>query len=312
MNTFETCLGAPLTSTDISVVQINVGLSCNLECHHCHVSSSPRRTEQMSKETMTLLLEQIAEVQPVLVDITGGSPEMNPHLQWFLSELTKRGQKTQVRTNLTIMLEDSYKHIPSFYAQHSIALVASLPCYLEENVRAQRGNGVYHESIDVLKILNSLGYGSTLPLTLVFNPGGPALPPNQKELEAAYRDYLCAEFDIVFSDLSTITNMPIGQFKIDLQKQGTLETYTALLKDSFNAATVDALMCRHQIHIAYDGSLHDCDFNYALKMGLVSDLPQNIRETTLQDIAKRPIVTAPHCFGCSAGAGSSCGGSLVT
>lgn len=302
-----------LYAKDLKVIQVNLGLKCNLECRHCHVVSSPRRTEMMSWETMEYILSAVKQAHPRIIDLTGGAPEMNPHYRRFVSALKELGVEIIVRTNLTIMLETGYEDLPEFNRDHEVHLVASLPCYTEENVDRQRGEGVFAKSIRVLRRLNELGYGivPNLPLDLVFNPGGPTLPGNQADLERDYKRILDEVYGISFTHLLTITNMPIGRFWGDLKKKGCAETYRNLLYQSFNPATLDELMCRHQVNVRWDGTLFDCDFNLALRMPLEKGIPSHIKDFQADTLARRRIVTADHCFGCTAGQGSSCGGALV-
>ena len=301
----------PLRGISIGTVQVNIGLTCNLACHHCHVESSPRRTEQMSWETMEWTLAAAGKSGARTIDITGGAPEMNPNFRRFVDAALAGGFVVMVRTNLTIMLEDGYRDLPKFYADRGVHLVASLPCYLETNVDRQRGKHVYQESIEIIRQLNALGYGSDpkLPLYLVYNPGGPSLPPNQAELEAAYRERLGGEFGIRFTHLHTITNVPIGRFLHDLKRDGRAGDYQQLLERNFNLETTAELMCRHQLHVGWDGTIYDCDFNYAL--GLRAEAA-HIRNFDPAAFLVRRIVTGSHCFACTAGCGSSCGGSLVS
>lgn len=307
----ESETGGPLCTDSVSVLQVNVGLTCNLACEHCHVSSSPRRREQMSWETMSRVLRVADEIGVPLIDITGGAPEMNPNFRRFVIEACGRGRRVQVRTNLTIMLEPGYEGTPEFLAQHGAALVASLPCYTKETVDQQRGSGVYDGSIEVIRRLNALGYGRDpqLSLDLVFNPIGPRLPGDQAELEAAYRRELGERFGIVFSRLLTIANMPIGRFMTRLKASDQAVAYRQLLRDSFNPATIGGLMCRHQVEVNWDGTLYDCDFNLALRLPS-GGVPRNIRDWDAT-LLRRRVVTGNHCFGCTAGAGSSCGGALT-
>lgn len=304
--------GQQLHSLSLDTIQVNVGLKCNQTCVHCHVSSSPKRTEMMDWPTMELIINAVRDVNCRLVDITGGAPELNPHLSRFIEALRKQGKRVQVRTNLTVTLE--MQTIWQFFADHHIQLVASLPCYLEENVDKQRGSGVFDKTIEVIRHLNTLGYGSRpeLPLDLVYNPLGTFLPPNQSSLETTYRRELGERYGIVFTKLITITNMPIGRFLQDLRRQGKEARYLQLLSDSFNPQTVDKLMCRHQIEIDWDGRLYDCDFNLALKLGVTPGTPMHIKDFDANALVGRRIATANHCFGCTAGNGSSCSGSLVT
>jgi len=305
--------GGALYATGLRTIQVNIGLTCNLECTHCHVASSPRRKEQMEWETMEHILRAARIPSVTTVDITGGAPEMNPHFRAFVRSLHERGVEVMVRTNLTILLEPGYEDLSEFFKKHQVHLIASLPCYLEENVDAQRGTGVYRGSIDAIRHLNTIGYGidSRLVLDLIYNPVGPHLPPAQESLEEDYRRELVARFGISFNRLLTITNMPIGQYFGDLMRQGKQEDYVSLLKGSFNPATVEGLMCRDQISVGWDGRLYDCDFNLALRLPLVSDAHRHISEFDAETLKGRRIATGSHCFGCTAGAGSSCGGALV-
>lgn len=302
-----------LHSLTTGTIQVNIGLKCNLECGHCHVISSPHRKEMMDWKTMGHVIAAAEKAQAKLVDITGGAPEMHPLFRRFVTTLREKEFPVLVRTNLTILLEPGFETVPDFFRTQEVQLCASLPCYLEGNVDKQRGTGVFEGSIKALKILNSYGYGIEphLPLNLVYNPVGPTLPPDQAELEADYQQELRSRFGIEFTDLLTITNMPIGRFRSDLKREKQLEAYSQLLRDSFNPMTLEGLMCRHQINIGWDGRLYDCDFNLAIKLPVGSDLPQHITDFEADLFARRRIVTGGHCFGCTAGSGSSCGGALV-
>lgn len=304
--------GALFSASTLRVIQVNIGLKCNLICTHCHVNSSPRRTEEMDWATMEAVIEVAEKAGIKTVDITGGAPEMNPNFRRFVEALRARGLHVMVRTNLTILLEDGYQELPRFFRRHGVELVASLPCYTEENVDGQRGEGVFTDSIEVIRRLNAVGYGVEpgLTLNLVYNPGAPILPPAQAGLEEDYRRELRDRFEIEFTHLHTITNIPIGRFKGDLRKQHQLDAYMDLLRQNFNPGTVERLMCRHQISVGWDGALYDCDFNLALRLsaGLRS---ANIRDADVQELTGRRIVTGDHCYACTAGAGSSCGGALV-
>ncbi|MFW6060287.1 MAG: arsenosugar biosynthesis radical SAM (seleno)protein ArsS, partial [Phycisphaeraceae bacterium] len=244
---------------------------------------------------------------------TGGAPEMNPHFRRFVAAARAQNLHVMVRTNLTILLEPGYKDMPVFFRDHRAHLVASLPCYLEQNVNKQRGLRVYEQSIDVIQRLNGVGYGhsDTLPLDLVYNPLGPLLPPSQDKLEADYRRALDERFGIRFNKLYAIANLPIGRFLHDLRRQGRDGEYFDLLRQAFNPATLDGLMCRDQLHVSYDGTLHDCDFNYALNMPVDETLPRHIRDFDPDLHTRRRITTGGHCFGCTAGDGSSCGGAIT-
>jgi radical SAM/Cys-rich protein len=302
-----------LTSKSVEIVQVNVGLRCNQQCRHCHVSASPQRDEIMTWSTMERILAITQEIQPKQVDITGGAPELNVHFKKLVVALKKQGHAVQVRTNLSVFFEPGMAGLPEFYAKHNIQLVASMPCYLEENVTAQRGPGVYRKSVDAIKLLNALGYGRNAEqvLNLVYNPGGPSLPPDQKNLEKDYKRELKERFEIDFSNLITITNMPIGKFLTTLQKTEKEQEYWSLLKNAFNPLTLENLMCRNQISIAWDGTMYDCDFNYALNLPVNHGAPNHIKDFDLAQLKNREIVIADHCFGCTAGCGSSCAGAIA-
>jgi radical SAM/Cys-rich protein len=302
-----------LRSREIRTVQVNLGLRCNQRCAHCHVGASPERTEMMTWPTMRQALAACRAAGCALVDLTGGAPELNPHFRRLVSALREGGFAVQVRTNLTVLAERGMESTPQFLRDHQVGLVASMPCYLEENVRAQRGAGVYERSLEVIQRLNALGYGAQpeLPLDLVYNPGGPFLPPAQEELEADYRRELGERYGIEFSRLLTITNMPIGRFQAALRQQGCEGEYLQLLREAFNPQTVGGLMCRRQVSIGWDGTLYDCDFNLALRLPVNHGAPDHIRRFDPTALAGRRIVTGDHCYGCTAGSGSSCAGALV-
>lgn len=297
----------------LKVIQVNIGLKCNLICRHCHVNSSPQRTEAMDWKTMEAVLRLAEELDVKTVDITGGAPEMNPEFRRFVAAIRDQNREVIVRSNLTILLEPGYEDLPEFFRAKQVQLAASLPCYNEENVDSQRGNGVYQESIEAIRRLNRVGYGVEpgLILNLIYNPGGPNLPPNQAILEVEYKHELLDRFDIQFNNLHTITNVPIGRFRGDLQKQKKLDAYLATLREAFNATTVEPLMCRHQISVAWDGALYDCDFNLALRWPTGFGASTNIHDVNAKSLLERRVVTGDHCYACTAGAGSSCGGALV-
>ncbi len=316
-NTFDRLLAdsglEPPRADSIDTVQVNIGLKCNLACHHCHVEASPTRGEEMSWETMVQVIQAAKLCRARTIDITGGEPAMNPSFRRFV-ELARREQfEVMVRTDLTVMLEDGYRDLPEFLAGQRVQVIASLPCYLPKNVNKQRGIRVYERSVQALQRLNEVGYGVCpgLTLVLVYNPLGPVLPADQAALESDYRRELHARFGIVFTRLIAITNMPIGRFLHDLKREGRDEQYMRLLAESYNGETVDGLMCRRQIHVSWDGSLHDCDFNYALGMTTGDGLPNHIRDFDSAALARRRIATGPHCMGCTAGRGSSCSGALA-
>jgi len=301
-----------LHASGIETIQVNVGLVCNQSCVHCHVKASPARTESMDGTTMERVLDVARQIRPSLVDITGGAPELNPNLRRFILALGEEGIPAQVRTNLTVLLEPGQEDTPEFFRANGVRLVASMPCYLAENVEAQRGTGVYEKSIDAIRLLNGLGYGidPDLPLNLVYNPGGPTLPAPQERLEADYRRELGERFGIRFTRLLTITNMPIGRFRAQLRAQDRLGEYVRLLQEAFNPRTVEGVMCRTQLSVAWDGTLYDCDFNLALGLPVDHGAPSHIRDFSPEALAGRRIVTGEHCFGCTAGCGSSCAGAL--
>ncbi len=305
--------GGDVRGGSIRTVQVNIGLRCNLACHHCHVESSPKRTEEMSWETMLQCLDAARRAGASTFDITGGAPEMHPRFRDLVAAARAQGLEVIVRTNLTILLEDGFTDLPEFFKAHRVRLIASLPCYLENNVDKQRGRGVYKDSIVAIQNLNAVGYGiePELVLDLVFNPGGPSLPPPQEALEGDYKRELSTRFGIRFTHLLTITNVPIGRFEHDLARAGKAEPYMTKLQAAFNAATVDGLMCRHQLHVGHDGRLYDCDFNFALGLGTHRDAPRHISDFDPTRFLARKISTAPHCFACTAGSGSSCGGAVV-
>ncbi len=317
MNDFEkrvkAVAGDALCSLDVEILQVNLGLKCNQECHHCHLEASSQRQEMMDWRTMEWVLEAAREARCQLVDLTGGAPELNPHFRRFSRTLRERSYPVQVRTNLTALLEPGFEDLADFFRDHQIQLVASMPCYLEENVRAPRGKGVYAKSIAALQRLNALGYGrqSDLPLNLVYNPGGPFLPPSQGGLEDDYRRELRERFGIFFTRLLTITNMPLGRFQKELRRHQQEQQYLQLLRTSFNPQTIPGLMCRHQLSVGWDGTLYDCDFNLALGLPVNHGAPDNIRSFRAPDLRSRRIVTGEHCFACTAGSGSSCRGALV-
>jgi len=300
-----------LHSNNLNSLQVNLGRLCNLCCNHCHLAASPYSTEVMPWTVMEEIIRVVNKENISTVDITGGAPELNPNLKKFLDGLIPSGVKIQLRTNLVAMLEPQQEGLPEYFSEKMITLVASLPCYLESNVRAQRGNEVFKKSIDVLKLLNTLGYGTVknLELDLVYNPGGPFLPGLQEELEVIYRRELQLRYGIVFNKLFVLTNMPVGRFKVMLCQNGIFNEYLALLKNAYNRETLNQLMCRSQISVGWDGTLYDCDFNLALGQPIDIEA-SNITFFNLQNLINRKIVTGEHCFGCTAGSGSSCNGSL--
>ncbi|MBO0698754.1 MAG: arsenosugar biosynthesis radical SAM protein ArsS [Zavarzinella sp.] len=301
----------PLRATGIEVLQVNVGKVCNQTCGHCHVDAGPDRRETMSAETAEVCLDVLARHDIPTLDITGGAPELNANFRRLVSGGRGLGRHVIDRCNLTILLAAGYGDLPEFLAGHRVEVVASLPCYLMENVDRQRGAGVFDKSIEALRRLNAVGYGRELPLTLVYNPVGPSLPQGQARLEAAYREQLRGRFGIEFTRLFTITNMPISRFLDDLVRSGKLDTYMEKLVGAFNPAAADGLMCRTTLSVGWDGRLYDCDFNQMLDLEISDGAPRHIRDFDPTRLAGRRIVTRQHCYGCTAGSGSSCGGSIV-
>ncbi|MBI5439666.1 MAG: arsenosugar biosynthesis radical SAM protein ArsS [Deltaproteobacteria bacterium] len=316
MNAFDRVLRQhghqPLKASKFQVLQVNLGLRCNLRCRHCHLECSPDRREVMNWGTMEAVLRAASGSRGCLVDLTGGSPELSPHFRRFVGALRDQGHPVLVRSNLAIFQEPGMEGLPSFYERHRIRIAASLPCYLEENVRAQRGRGVWESAIEAMRRLNAVGYGVSpeLPLNLVYTPCGPFLPPDQGRLESEYRKELWTRFGLRFTRLLTMTNMLLGRFRKDMEAKGRTKTYLALLKASFNPLNLDGLMCRHQVSISWDGRLHDCDFNLAQRLGLAKGLPEEVTHFSRAALEGRKIVTGEHCFGCTAGCGSSCNGAL--
>jgi len=292
-------------------LQVNVGNRCNHLCTHCHVQATPNSEDMMEWELMEQVIEIAEHLQPKLIDITGGAPELNPSLPRFLKILNDRKHNVQVRTNLTVLLDPELRGLMAMYRDFQIRLVGSLPCYLEIDVDNVRGTGTFKKSIQILKELNALGYGVSpeLEIDLIFNPEEAVLPPAQSELEKTYKEILSKEYDVYFNRLLTITNMPIGRFKQLLQVEKQDTQYQQLLENSFNPSTIDKLMCRHQLCIGWDGLIYDCDFNFALKIP-VSSTPKHVNQFDPKTHRTREIVTGPHCYGCTAGFGSSCGGAL--
>jgi len=308
---------AALRRSQTTTVQVNVGKVCNQACHHCHVDAGPKRTERMTANEIDRVLA-LLEGSPLvrLVDITGGAPELNAGFRSLVTGARGLGRRVIDRCNLTVLFEPGMADLPDFFAGMGVELVCSLPCYSEDNVDRQRGNGVFAKSIRALQMLNTLGYGrpgSGLVLNLVYNPLGPTLPPPQETLEARYREELDERHGISFNSLLTITNMPIRRFADQLERQGALAAYMSLLVNHFNPGTVDGLMCRTLVSVGYDGRLYDCDFNQMLEMPLRRDgrplTTSDIR--SFAEVDALPIATAEHCFGCTAGAGSSCSGAVV-
>ena len=306
----------PIRRGRLTTLQANLGYLCNLSCTHCHVNAGPTRTELMSRETVDLLLDFTRAHNIGTLDVTGGSPEMNPHFRYLVAEATALGVTVMDRCNPTILVEPGYEGLPEFFAEHGVVVVASMPCYQEQNVDAQRGRGVYQDSIAGLRALNAVGYGqpgSGLTLNLVYNPDAPILPPPQASLEEDYKRELAADHGIVFNELYALANMPISRFGARLLAKGQYADYMALLRDSFAEANLDSVMCRNLISVDYEGFVYDCDFNQMLTMPLVaSDRPRSHLSELLTDdtLEGNAIAIGEHCYGCTAGQGSSCGGAL--
>ncbi|MEX2142577.1 MAG: arsenosugar biosynthesis radical SAM (seleno)protein ArsS [Pirellulales bacterium] len=312
-----------LCATGIEVLQVNVGKLCNQTCAHCHVDAGPDRREVMSAQVATACLDVLAASGIATLDITGGAPEMNPEFRRLVVEGRRLGKRVIDRSNLTILLAPGFRDLPEFLAAHQVEIVASLPCYSAENTDRQRGNGVFARSIEALQRLNNLGYGrpeTGLSLVLVYNPIGPSLPPPQAALAEAYHRELDQRYGIVFNGLYTITNMPISRFLDDLVRTGRYDEYMQKLINAYNPVAAGVVMCRTLLSVGWDGRLYDCDFNQMLDLELASALPRTIDElrSWLRDgsggfelLARRRIITGRHCFGCTAGAGSSCTGAIA-
>jgi radical SAM/Cys-rich protein len=295
----------------LETVQVNLGYLCNLSCAHCHVNAGPQRTELMSLKTVQQLLELLRRQRVDSLDLTGGAPELNPHFRHLVREARALGVRVIDRCNLTVLFEPGQEDLADFLASQQVEIVASLPCYLEENVEQQRGKGVYGDSIRAIRELNALGYGDTLPLNLVYNPLGATLPPPQASLEADYRRELSQRFGIAFSHLFTITNMPISRFGAVLLSQGEFTAYMALLRESYQPENLGTLMCRNLVSVDWQGYLYDCDFNQMLDIPILARDRRHIVDLLERPgLSGEPIATGEHCYGCAAGQGSSCGGAL--
>ncbi|MCO6501021.1 MAG: arsenosugar biosynthesis radical SAM protein ArsS [Vicingus serpentipes] len=303
----------PLQPIATEILQINLGKLCNQTCEHCHVDAGPDRKEIMTKEVLQSCLNAARHSNIHTIDLTGGAPEMNPHFKWFVSELSQLGKKIIVRSNLTILTYKKYLDFPQFFKEYNVTVVSSLPCYTAENVDKQRGNGVFKRSIEALQKLNELGYGkeeSRLELNLVFNPGGPSLPPSQETLELDYKRELKELFNIEFNHLFTITNLPISRFLDFLLKEKKYEKYMNTLIEAYNPLAAKQVMCRNTLSVGWDGRLFDCDFNQMLDLG-VACKNNHINQFDNDQLLNRNIIVGQHCYGCTAGAGSSCQGSIT-
>lgn len=320
---FAKKIGSPLAKDKITVLQINLGRKCNLACTHCHVEASPKRTEELSPQVCQQLVELIdrfAQIQTV--DLTGGAPEMNYGFRPIVEAARAKGKEVIVRSNLTIFFEPGYEDLPEYFARHQLRVTASLPCYLETNVDKQRGAGVYNNSIAAIQKLNELGYGRdpNLIIDLVYNPPLPtntdfSLTPNQQKLERDYKTYLAEHFNIQFNNLFTITNIPIGRTKQFLKRQEIHDRYLEFLAENYNPATLNNVMCRNELSIDYLGNVYDCDFNQMEHVAATTPNKERLTVAKLLELNSLDLIkeirTANYCYGCTAGSGSSCGGSLV-
>ena len=318
MNRFSDRLaadGLSLRRARTEVLQVNVGKLCNITCVHCHVNAGPKRKEIMTRETIDRVMDWLETTGISTVDLTGGAPEMIPDFRYLVERLRALQPPIRIidRCNLTILLERGYEDLPGFLAAKKVEVIASMPCYSPKNVNAQRGEGVFEGSIAALRLLNRLGYGvaGDLPLHLVYNPVGAFLPGPKPELEADYKRELAVNFGIVFNKLYTITNLPIARFAAYLRHNNKLDSYMELLINAFNPATVEGLMCRNTLSVGWQGEVYDCDFNQQLGMQWQNGHKMFLWDVDPDQIADREILTGNHCFGCTAGAGSSCGGALV-
>jgi len=303
-----------ITRRRLETLQVNLGYRCNQTCKHCHVNAGPKRTESMARETIDQVIAFLKRQEIKALDLTGGAPELNPHFRYLVSEARKLGVQVMDRCNLTVLSEPGQEGLAEFLAQQQVVVIASLPCYLEENVDNQRGKGTYQASIRGLKQLNRLGYGRQdgLELNLVFNPQGAVLPPDQALLEVDYKERLLSEYGIQFNQLFTIANMPISRFGSQLLSRGEFAGYMQLLKGAYRQANLETVMCLNLLSVDWRGYVFDCDFNQMLKMAIhgSGDGPMHLQQLMEIDLQGMEIRTAEHCYGCTAGQGSSCGGAL--
>ena len=304
----------PVIRSELQTLQVNLGYVCNMSCVHCHVNAGPNRTESMDLETIEQVLALLARESIGLLDLTGGAPELNPHFRYLVRQARALSVRVIDRCNLTVLFEPGQEDLAEFLAEHQVEICASLPCYLEDNVEEQRGKGVYHESIKAIRVLNKLGYGreAGLRFNLVYNPVGAVLPPPQVGLQEDYRRELGQRFDIQFDELLTITNMPISRFGAVLLAQGQYVGYMQLLRDNFSQANLETVMCRNLLSVDWRGYVYDCDFNQMLDLPiLASDKRRHIASLSSgHELEGNLIYTGEHCYGCTAGQGSSCGGAL--
>lgn len=309
----ETAELAPLRPNGIDILQINLGKRCNQTCRHCHVDAGPDRTEMMPRDVIEAVFSFVATAGVTTLDITGGAPELHPHFREIIERASAAGLHVTHRCNLTAVLLPNYAYIPELLARHRVEIIASLPYFQARETDLQRGEGVFDESIRTLKLLNQLGYasGNGRVLNLVMNPVGTFLPGNQIELEALWKRELKRRYDVEFDRLFAITNMPISRFLEFLQERGRTEEYMTRLVNAFNPAAAAGVMCRYTLSVGWDGTLYDCDFNQMLDLTVNSNSPRTIFDATRPALEQRTIVTGAHCFGCTAGAGSSCGGATM-
>ncbi len=303
-----------LRSDKIEILQVNLGKMCNQVCKHCHVDAGPDRREIMTKETMELCLDVLRKSDISIVDLTGGAPEMNPDFKWFVTEVRKLQKHILVRSNLTILVANGFEDYAEFMAENGVEVISSLPYYKASFTDKQRGEGVFEQSIKAIKKLNELGYAmpdSSLVLNLVYNPIGAFLPPSQDGLEKDYKRELEKKHGVYFNNLYTITNMPISRFLDYLLASGNFENYMSKLVESFNPAAAIGVMCKFTLSVSWDGYLYDCDFNQMLELKVNHGAPAHLKDFDIEKLERRKIITGIHCYGCTAGAGSSCGGATA-
>jgi radical SAM/Cys-rich protein len=294
-------------------LQLNLGNLCNLQCSHCHVSASPAGNRIMGREVMDTVIGFLKHRRDLTLDLTGGCPEMNPHFRFLIEGTSGLSPRRIVRTNLTVLCETGMEWLPEFFLENRLVVIASLPCYMEDNVDRQRGKGVFLKSIKALRTLNGIGYGDFMELNLAYNPGGEFLPGSQEELESAYKEHLYDKYGVRFNKLYTITNAPVGRFRKYLEEKGEYERYIDLLASSFNPETAPHIMCRTTVSVDWQGILYNCDFNQAVNLPITTDSGTILRVNDLENAAQTgaELALAQHCFCCTAGEGSSCTGSLA-
>lgn len=312
---FRNKVGYDIKPVSVDIFQLNIGKLCNQTCAHCHVDAGPdRKEENMSRETLQKCLDIITKYKIATVDITGGAPEMNPHFRWFVEECTKTGSRVMNRCNLTIIKANpKYATLPQFFVDNNVHLVSSLPYFTKNRTDSQRGDGVFEDSIEALQMLNAVGYGKEgtgLKLDLVFNPSGAYLPGDQASLESEFKRQLKRRYDIEFNSLFAITNLPVSRFLDYLVESGNYERYMTELIEAYNPATIGGLMCRNTISVSWDGYVYDCDFNQMLDLKVATE-SQHLDNFDMDALMNRTVVVNQHCYGCTAGAGSSCAGEIV-